>query len=168
MNRRPHPWVLAVLVALALWAAIDFFSNRHFLSLLPPGFAAEKIAYAETNSWGFGPGGNETGVIIFEIPSHIANADPGALAPQLNWEATPLQGHREWFEGEGTLHSSRMGGPMLYNYLNRYGFSIHIAPEIMNEVDMAVGEPGNWYAYTRGGIIIFTPSSNRLAFVFSG
>jgi len=126
----------------------------------------EKVLYAKTKSLGFGPGGNESGVVLYELPSHVSGANPSILAPELRWETTPLQGHREWFEGEGASRTE--AGPLLYNYLNQYGFGILVKPEVVSEIDRAVSAPGSWYAYTRNGVILLMPLANRVAYVYAG
>lgn len=35
--------------------------RNHHLSFMPPEMNVSKIIYVEEKSWGFGPGGNETG-----------------------------------------------------------------------------------------------------------
>ena len=167
MNRRTLRWLLACFsIAVALWAALRFMETQHWLSRLPTRLGVERVLYAETDSWGFGPGGNESGVILYELPSNVSGANPSDLAPELRWETTPLQGHREWFEGEGA--SRTKAGPLLYNYLNRYGFGITVKTEVESEIDHAVSAPGSWYAYTRSGVIVLMPLINRVAYVYAG
>lgn len=167
MNRRTLSWLLPCLFfAVALWAALRSIESRHWLLRLPQQLGVEKILYTETNSWGFGPGGNETGVVLYELPSHVSDKTPSVLAPQLRWEKTPLQGHREWIEGEGASRTE--AGPLLNNYLNQYGFSIPVKPEVVSEIDRSVSAPGSWYAYTRNGVILVMPLISRVAYVYAG
>lgn len=155
-----------IFVAVALWVALRSTETRHWLSRLPPGLGVEKVLYTENESWGFGPGGNESGVVLYELPSHVSDANPSVLAPELHWEKTPLQGHREWFEGEGASRTE--AGPLLNNYLNQYGFGIPVKPEVMSEINRSVSAPGSWYAYTRNGVILLMPLTNRVAYVYAG
>ncbi|MDB5588576.1 MAG: hypothetical protein JWP26_3546 [Devosia sp.] len=30
------------------------------------------VVYVSEQSWGFGPGGNETGILVFEMPASVA------------------------------------------------------------------------------------------------
>ncbi|HLO61693.1 MAG TPA: hypothetical protein VK165_01880 [Azonexus sp.] len=167
MNRRTLSWLLPCLFfAVGLWAALLSIEKRHWLLKLPPQLGVEKVLYAKTKSLGFGPGANETGVVLYELPAHVSDKNPSVLAPQLRWEKTPLQGHREWFEGEGA--SRTKAGPLLYNFLNHYGFEIVVEPEVVGEIDRAVSTPGSWYAYTRDGVILLMPLINRLAYIYAG
>lgn len=166
MNRQTRACLLScLLLCIALIAAVWVLAAPNHLSLLPPQLGVQKVLYAETDSWGFGPGGNETGVVLYELPPHLAHKNPNSLLPELEWEATPLQGHREWFEGEGA--SQTVAGPLLENYLNQYGFGIPIKAELARDINQAVSAPGSWYAYTRHGVVVLMPLINRVAFVYA-
>lgn len=167
MNRRTLGWLLAcLLVAITLWSAHRYMEKRYWLSRLPSQLGIGKVIYAESDSWGFGPGGNESGVVLYELPSHVFSVNPSVLAPELHWESTPLLGHREWFKGEG--ESPTEARPLLNSYLNQYGFGIPVKREIMSEIDRAISEPGSWYAYTRNAVILLMPLNNRLAYIYAG
>lgn len=155
-----------LLLCVAFSAAVWCLGAPNRLSLLPPQLEVQKVLYTETNSWGFGPGGNETGVILYELPSHMSHKNPSDLVPELTWEATPLHGHREWFEGEGA--SRTKPGPLLDNYLNQYGFGIPIKAEVASVINRAVSAQGSWYAYSERGIIVLIPLINRVAFIYAG
>lgn len=163
-------------VPVLAWKSWKSFEREHWLSLVPPQFEVDSIVYAESEAWGFGPGGNETGVVVYELPTEVSSAvrhgglrHVEALANQLTWKETPLKGHKEWFEGEGALpQTGPVRIPRLYNYLNRYGFGISIEAKYMAEIDKAVSEAGSFYAYSRTGVLIVMPSRTRIAFVYAG
>lgn len=167
MKRQTLACLLSCLfLCAALIAAVWMFAAPNPLSHLPPQLGVQKVLYAETDSWGFGPGGNETGVVLYALPLHLAGKNPNSLLTDLTWEATPLHGHREWFEGEGA--SQTVAGPLLENYLNQYGFGIPVKAELASEINHAVSAPGSWYAYTRHGVIVLMPLSHRVAFIYAG
>ena len=156
--------------------ALKSFEREHWLSLLPSELKVTKVLYAQDQSWGFGPGGNETGVVLYELPDRVAERLHGRNAASLadshqaqDWKSTPLRDHLEWIEGLGAL--AQVGPvpmPRLHNFLNRYGFGISIDPSIMDGIDKAISEPGNFYAYTRTGVLLVMPAQRRVAFVFAG
>lgn len=170
-------WFIAacclLLVGVIAW---KMFERQHWLSLAPPDLRVTKILYIQTEDWGFGPGGNETGVVLYELPDHVAAQllGPGAISLEAlgnaqDWKPTPLHDHREWIEGEGALdQTGPVPVPRLYNFLNRYGFGISIDPPIMEGIDKAISEPGNFYAYTRTGVLLVMPTQRRVAFVYAG
>jgi len=74
-----------------------------------------------------------------------------------------------WFEGEGALpQTGPVLVPRLHNYLNQYGFGIPVDPAIMADIDHALIEAGNHYAYTRAGVLLVMPKAKRVVFAFAG
>ncbi len=147
------------------------------LSVPPAHFEIERVLYAASEAWGFGPGGNETGVILYELPREVADSirtargvvDPPGSGTDLSWKATPLKEPREWIEGEGALpQTGPVPMPRLHNYLNQYGFGIPVDTEVSSEIDRALSESGNFFAYTRTGVLLVMPRTRRLAFVYAG
>lgn len=170
-------WFIAV-CCLLLVGGIGWkmFERQHWLSFMPPDLRVTKILYVQTEDWGFGPGGNETGVVLYALPEQVAaqlhgprTLSVGALGMVQDWKPTPLRGHREWIEGEGALaQTGPVPVPRLYNFLNQYGFGISIDPAVMEGIDRAISEPGNFYAYTRTGVLLVMPAQRRVAFVYAG
>lgn len=157
----------------ALWKA---YERQHWLSLVPARFGVGTIVYAKDRSWGFGPGGNETGVVLFELPQATADAigrSGGAylasLQDGLHWEPTPLRDRRDWLNCEGSSQwSCPSESPHLANYLDQYGFSIPVSPSVTAEIDRALSSTGSFYAYTRTGVLLVIPRTRRVAFVYAG
>ncbi|MEQ1944167.1 hypothetical protein ABMA32_17270 [Mesorhizobium sp. VNQ89] len=66
-------WRIGCLSALFLIIATPIiawkvFEYRFRLWLIPEDLNVWWIGYARQESWGFGPGGNETGVIVYSLP----------------------------------------------------------------------------------------------------
>lgn len=152
-------WLL-LLMPLLLWFGFKVLERQFLLQRLPPELGVHVVLYEESEAWGFGPGGNETGVVLYALPSGVADAlakgDLGVLRQQDRWEQTPMRRgddrDRYWFEGEGAV---RQVGPVilphLESYLNSYGFGIEVDVEVHDVIDRALSEPGNWYARARSG-----------------
>lgn len=179
---------------LALWVSLvscDDSSKRlrqrteHHLNFIPQGMAVDKVLYSEEEVFGWGPGGNETGIIVYELPSSVAeNIEKKGLAyfsamPISNnrqdwqgvyrqWDATPMtEADEVWFDLPASDETT--SAPKLDNYLNRYGFDISVEPEIEDTVDEIISLPGSFYAYSRGGgIIIVAPEARRVFYVYAG
>lgn len=165
-----------LLLSLSAVLAWKYIERVHHLSLVPAEFHVRRILYVETEAWGFGPGGNETGVLMYELQERIVKQIERDGLAFLNtrtgtedWNATPLAGHLEWFEGEGALpQAGPVKMPHLANYLNQYGFGIPIDATIISQIDQALIQPGNYYAYTGTGVLVLIPAARRLAFVYAG
>lgn len=173
-----------IAAAVGLW---KWFENEHRLSFIPGPLRVTKVLYALEESWGFGPGGNETGVIAYELPADVAlSIERGGkqflerlpVAPYAgdwrgryeNWELTPIKGHKEWSEGKLSRHGppGAVTGPQLENYLNKYGFGIDVDPAVLNQINAAVSTPGSLFAYGRIGVIIVVPKERVLFYVYNG
>ncbi|WP_158503210.1 hypothetical protein [Shimia thalassica] len=44
------------------------FLYRHHLRFVPEEMGVWRIIYVAEEAWGFGPGGNETGIIVYDMP----------------------------------------------------------------------------------------------------
>jgi hypothetical protein len=168
------------IVAVGLIAASVFawqrWDRQHWLSIAPAQFHITHILYSQTQSWGLGPGGHETGVVVYELPAVIAQQLSGGAAAVLNtpssqydWKPTPIRGHAEWTTTAGAPpQSSPEAAPRLDNYLNQYGFGISIDPHTADAIDQAISAPGNFYAYTRTGMLLVMPAQRRLVLMYAG
>jgi len=59
-------------LAFGLTILLNSCENVRQLSFAPKGLGVSKILYVAEESSGFGPGGNETGVIVYELPENAA------------------------------------------------------------------------------------------------
>jgi hypothetical protein len=68
-------WIVVLaLVILIPWLGLQLLIRRHHLSFVPDAMGVWNLLYVSEESWGFGPGGNETGVIVYEMPRAVAEA----------------------------------------------------------------------------------------------
>jgi hypothetical protein len=178
--RRKSLAIACFIVAISLIAASVFIWQRwqrqHWLSIAPAQFHITQILYNKTQSWGIGPGGHATGVVVYELPVAIAQQLSGDAAAVLNapnalydWKPTPLHGYSEWTHTAGAPpQSGPQPAPRLDNYLNQYGFGISIEPHTANAIDQAISTAGNFYAHTRTGMLLVMPAQRRLVLMYAG
>src|SRR5262249_37366959 len=137
------------------------------------------IIYQRTGSWGFGPGGNETGVVVYTLSDQSAVAlqsRPQVFLRQLHfrdrcwddnaWSETPIIAN-DTNPDVGTV----AGTPLtLAQDLNHYGFGIPIDRGVSSMIDRAYAEPGSYYALAHcgGGMFIIMPKAHRAAFIYVG
>lgn len=179
-------WPLRFLVASALlfvclhagWSSLE---DRYRLAFVPDGLHVRHIEYANEASWGFGPGGNEAGILVYSLPSGIADRiDAGGVSflaglrdhrrtqPSEwqgrfeDWKPTPVQPDAHWPAGAGGQRS------LVYDYVCAYGFCIEIEDAVLKDVGSALEEPGNYYAYGRIGMIVVSPKRRRVYFLYNG
>lgn len=167
--------LLTVTVGCKLW------ERSHRLSHVPDALQVRQIVYANEEAWGFGPGGNEAGIVAYALPERVANTIQAAglpyfanLPPNRNraerdwrgrfsdWKTTPVEPGPHWKPDPGS------GRYDIYQYICAYGFCIDIDERIGQEAAAAVNEPGNFYAYGRIGMIVVAPRMRRVFFMYNG
>ena len=159
---------------------------KHHLSFVPPEMQVSQVIYVEEETWGFGPGGNETGFIMYDLPSDIAQkvGDQGieylSSFPSANWgqpsgwqgkyhdwKSTPISlDNKQWFEIP--VDNQQTSNPQLSNYINRYGFGIAVRPDVETIFNEVIAAPGSYYAYGRIGVIVVAPSVQKVFYVYVG
>lgn len=152
---------------------------RHYVSQVPADLKVFSIVYMAYETWGFGgPGDNETGLILYKMPSETANAlrlegkgfllDPANIALRKGLQRSFV----EWHETPATAHEELPNLPgqsfAIAEYLNRRGFGIEIDPDIEESVDRIMSSPGSYYSFGRVGLVIVAPSEHRVIFTYAG
>jgi len=174
---------LAVLVPLAYagWnASWQWFINSHHLSFVPSAMGVQRVLYVSEESWGLGPGGNETGIIVYEMPATIAadlsrrglvylnELSSQATAREWrgrysDWQLTPIEIKGVWRPTEAVPTSSP-----IRDYLGRYGFAIPVRSDVEHLTNGALLNAGSFYARGRTGVIILVPSQKRIIYAYRG
>jgi energy-coupling factor transporter transmembrane protein EcfT len=161
-----------------------YIERQHRMSFVPDALYVSKIIYANEESWGFGPGGNETGVIVYELPDNIAKEIQQVGIGYLtkihqqpksgcywcgiydNWHQTPILRSPYWeydTERESNTSTAELG-----NYLNKYGYGISIDPIIEDEINRAISKSGSYFAYGRIGVLIVIPDIQKVVYAYAG
>lgn len=190
-SRSANGWpCAAVFLFLLFFIPFKLIQREHRLSFVPDGLDVSGILYTNEESWGFGPGGNETGVIVYELAEDAAARIQKAgityftsLSPRsenrhgwhglyAKWQRTPMLGDPQW-ASSGTSCDCLPVPPdpapqALASYLGRYGFGIKIDSRIGQLVDEAISKPGSFYAYGRIGILIVIPDARRVIYAYNG
>jgi len=152
---------------------IGWFQRSFSLSVVPDALQVTSIAYAKEESWGFGPGGNETGVRVYPLKDAVAdeilaqdmrffldmpaNGDQhkrGSRGLYTDWSATPVRNEAIPFD--------------LNEYLDEYGFAIDVDPAIVADVNRILNAPGSYYAGSRSKMLIVSPRDRKVIFLYHG
>lgn len=154
--------------------------KRHHLSFVPAGLHVTTVLYTEENSAGFGPGGNESGILVYELPESSAAAVQLGGTAHLRmmqdrprdandwhglykgWQPTPVL-----LEGSGS-NAEKISSYDIEAYLDRYGFGVSLKPEFRNDINKAISEPGAFVGYGRIGILIVIPRSRKVVYIYNG
>jgi hypothetical protein len=174
-------------LGIALFAVLFFsatYSVWHVVVLDPRKrvtayLQVSKVLYVKEESWGFGPGGNETGLLVYELPADVAatiaskglpflNDNDNALkarqqlVPNFDWYPTPVVPNSGWI-GDGRTPAS------INLFLNRYGFGLDFDQRFIAMADQAKNAPGNFYSYGSGGrLLVVSPALRKVIFAYSG
>ena len=183
MSRRLQ-WIIVIAVVIGVPLG-GYYLVVHFwrLGFVPQAMDVWNVVYASEQSWGFGPGGNETGIIVYKMPETVATQlekDGRTYLEHLTgqshgrgryetWLPTPVGSDPKW---EWPRSQAGMQGdwrsPGIGDYLFRYGFVIPIDRDIERMVNDAIVRPGSYYAYGRLGVIILIPASRRIVYAYRG
>jgi len=192
MNERAAPGYLkGCLVALALVVATPVIAWKFFayfveMNRIPDGLSINGKIHGEEQTFGFGPGGAETGLAIYVLSSDDAERLKAQNATLIDsdrigaamgqsgkfgaWRRTPIDvdgDPRSWGES-GQVETPR-AAPRIRNFLGRYGFAIPVEPPVEALVDSVISTDGAYYAYGQGGsLIVVAPKQELIIFAFAG
>ena len=176
--------VTVVLVCVVTLFCMYVEKNRH-LKFMPKAFKVERVLYSKEDSWGFGPGGAETGIIVYELPDTAAKKitqgglnylstiyDKGKYPDMSNWyqlwKETPIVFNDQWSSPDASNEDGIGFVPKIKIYLLHHGYPIDVDSAIEDDVDKTISEKGSYYAYGRYGLIIVSPKVHRVVFAYRG
>ena len=159
---------LLLALAGAGWLGWQEVLRRHHLALLPPALGVTERLVAFEVAYGWGPGGNEAGVILYRMPEALAVAllDGAEPADSLDWQSTP-------FVAEGPSDGAL--GPCegdacarIERFLWRYGHGVDLPHDVQEMVDRALIAPGNRVGVTRSGLVLLISGEKRVVYAYAG
>lgn len=144
-----------------------------YLEHIPQEMGVSKILYKKTESWGFGPGGNETGVVVFELPENSAQTIESGGTDFFNVISKDDTPRNEYIRKCGDWQESPLSDAKtswtLGRFLNQYGFGVTVDQAIENEINLAASTKGSYSAGCAGGaVIIVSPKIKKVFFLYAG
>ena len=146
------------------------------------------VRYAWEESWGFGPGGSYTGIIVYDMPAAVKtelresglawlNALPrnswqSSLGWYGDWHATPVPTTHSWADPAACppTNSDRYmltypnGCPSISGRMDGYGL-LPFDRDVEVMTNDALFSPGAYYALGRWGILVLIPERDRIVYV---
>ncbi|WP_166416120.1 hypothetical protein [Cochlodiniinecator piscidefendens] len=186
---------LLVFIALAIGCAVLAWKvaiYQHHLRFVPDEMNVWWVRYVAEERWGFGPGGNETGIIVFDMPEATFAAlqnegmdwlealpvsdEPSWQGQYQEWQSTPVSSSEPWADasrcgaGDSDFYSITHHPicPSIASYMANFGFWISFDEEVENLANDALFSSGAFYAYDRVGMLIVIPAKQRLIYVYNG
>lgn len=165
---------LAVLVLLvgSAYGAFLHSQDARRRAQIPAELAPERLLYAQEQGWGLGPGGNESGLLVYALPQRLATrlqqVGPAALLPRLNWSPTPVRGDARWHEPSSEGETLRPDTPAdLQAYLHHQGLGVFADATWVRAINQALAQPGSYLAYGRMGVVIVIPAQGWVIYAYS-
>ncbi|MBC3910681.1 hypothetical protein [Undibacterium umbellatum] len=173
--------LLALTLAGGPYLAYKLYERQFMLEAVPDALGVTSIVYQNEESWGFGPGGNESGIRLYPLPDATAQLikkrgmdffkDMPANQDQQsrdwrgsyeNWAATPIASPESWAVNN---ESGRMD---IDDYICTYGYCLTIKPSVAVEANAIINSPGSYYAYGRIGLIVVSPEKKLVLYLYNG
>lgn len=182
-RRLSRGWLIAFSLLAFILVGFKGCMYNHHLSLVPQGLGIWRVVYSKEESWGFGPGGNESGVIVYALSDSVSDTikergisylnglqqvraiRAGSTSYNLEWKETPLLFHNR---DPNVDRANDVAVPNIYNFLDRYGFGVSLDPEISKTINDAISKPGAFYTSDQHGIVIVIPEKRSVVFAYSG
>lgn len=189
----PFKMLISLLIPLSLTILIwQGMLYRQHLRFVPENIGIWRVLYAAEEVWGFGPGGNESGIIVYAMPGRAThmlfldglewldtlgrNSLPGSKERYAEWRETPVpasafradSGTCPPARADRMLFAHNDACPGIAGYMERYGLAIPLDKDIEEMVNRAVFSPRAYYAYGRTGLIILIPTERRVVYVYAG
>lgn len=174
--------VIIVVVVIAFPSAWKIWQSKQRLQLVPPAMAVSEILYVSTKTSGLGPGGNEAGIVVYEMPqstrekieqegiswlSGLSGSGKSWYGRYHTWHTTPFDPHvRKAFDIWTMERCGHKGG--VAGYMFRYGVCIPLDEEIENLANEALSSPNSYYAFGRIGMLLLIPDKKRIVYAFNG
>lgn len=166
-----------LLIVVATW---KHYEQEFALQAVPDAFQVRSIIYANEESWGFGPGGNEAGIRFYPLSDEVAsrtrrggvsyldhlppNKDQASRSwrgSYTQWSETPIRGDHWKFDANTGLLN-------VIDYICAYGFCIDIPPDRLRQANDIVSKPGSFYARGRVGTIVVSPKQKLVLYFYNG
>lgn len=196
-------WGAIISLALIFFGFIGFnlldigiknWQQQHYLSFLPKELKVENILYKKTNTCGIVTGGNESGLIIYELSGEISDKiekhgleffkkisiDPDKDYDRewyygADWQNTPIRHTKEWVFSSSVDYPNGPvdeefpdRSPSFHNFLFMLPCGAALDKLSLGTVDGMITKSENFYVYKSGRIIVVSPELKRVVLAFSG
>lgn len=173
-------------VSVLIYASLQFYQYQSRLNHIPSRMGVWHILYSEEQIWGMGPGGNETGIIVYGMPKATYNA---LMAGGMEWleviskdnsRGRRRQGvFRKWHRTPSPVATkcsldppNRADEPescsIVGQLLDRYGSIISVDDWVLELANEAMLTEGAYYSHGMLGMLIVIPDKRRLIYAYSG
>ena len=170
-----------------LWMAWQVMAFNHERERFPEAISVAEKIYENEKSWGFGPGGNETGLALYRLEKAdaerlIQSQDRLETSEEIAAAMGRSRDHRDYREWHKTpFDPQEAGTPWSYSergvgqfdiaeFLFRGGgFGIKVDDAAARDVNRILNSPGAYYATGAGSsLIVVAPRDGLIIYSFAG
>lgn len=172
--------LLVLLMAFLVCGCVPTERERQ-LGLVPEALRVTSVVYSAEIGHGIGPGANETGIVVYEMPAAFRRAledegfaHLGTLAMPLRdgtptydrWQATPVKAEPDWPRQN---YRSDAKDYRIRDYTDQFMIN-EMDASVEAMVNSALTAPGSYYVQHkwRIALIVLIPSERRIIFAYSG
>jgi hypothetical protein len=161
--------VLGLAIVASPVVAWEWFKYRHALSHVPTGLHISSITFEAEDVFGFGPGGAEEGLLLYELPEAIAHrieAEGVGFLESLHSDPWNRNWNEEYVDWQLTPSGGR--GLPLGPALCEYPDCSAIPAPVRDRVNAIIATPGSYLARQRGSKIIIVSPREQLVVIRYG
>lgn len=166
--------IVLLCIILIPYSLLKNNEENFYLNHIPQEMAVSKILYQKTKSWGFGPGGNESGVVVFELPDNSAKTILSAGKDFFDVISKDDIPRNEYIRECGEWQESPLGKDtnstwFLSSFLFKYGFGVAVDKSIENEINLAASNKGSFATGCPGSeVLIVAPKIKKVFYIYAG
>ena len=175
-DRRVGCLLVLVTVLAVPWFCWELYSYRYYQGWLPQGVDAPIVQYKKVATPGFGPGGQDTGLLVMHMTDQSANllereglvflqnSRSSRANDYYGWAGTPVV---PMWSGHGEHSCGREPG--IAAYVDYGDFRCHLKASVVAEINRIISSPGAYYARGSGSrVIIVAPQHRKVIIAFNG
>ncbi|SFV01744.1 hypothetical protein SAMN05216350_11360 [Polaromonas sp. YR568] len=181
--RKLRIWAFLLLIGVLVFASVAAYKSyerRFYLNHVPDALGVSSITYELQESWGFGPGGNEAGILVYPLSGELSRqVEQGGVQFLQNMPRNQNQETRGWQGNYETWLETPVANPQwklnaktgrldVMDYICVYGFCIDVAPDVVKDANEIVNSAGSYYAQGRIGIIVVSPKKKKILYFYNG
>lgn len=176
---------LGLILFASPYIAWKVYEHRAVLARVPPPLEVASVEYRLEEPWGFGPGGNETGFVVYRLSdastrwvqqqgAQLGERLPGGSKVWLKTPVGDVSDRESWhsYDRDLAMMSAERLKPhpaTVAEYLEKYGFTIPIQKDREVDVDRAIQTPGSFYNMGKGGsVTVIDPDRGKVYFFYAG
>lgn len=145
----------------SLYSWYKNYERETYLSYMPSAFNITNITYSYNES-GFGPGGHVLTLVVYELPTKVANSIEKFGLDYLKNLPEEHQTNEEYYRHTYSDWKDFSIGNKLLTFYDSEGVTTEIDSKIIIGMNQAFMKKGNYIGYGRYGKIVVVPAEHKV------